>query len=219
MVKPEGEGGAVSAAKERILKAASQLFAERGFDGASVDEIARRAAVNKALIYYYFESKGAILDHLIESTLDDVLVHIAPLAGFEFMTDRKSSFELMDRLLDFLEERQDTLRVILMESLKRKPVKDSLFVLVGRLLDKMFALDDRPYNPGEASIDRARVMEFFTGLMPLVSYVVYHETWMKSFGVDERGLRAFFIASFIDSHFSATERLYKLPTEGAAAAT
>lgn len=213
MVKDEKGGEQAPAARERILKAASQLFAERGFDGARVDEIARRASVNKALIYYYFESKEKILDHLIESTLDEVLTHIAPLAGFEFMADRNSSFELMDRLLDFLEERQDILRVILMESLKRKPIKDSLFVLVGRLLDKIFALDERQYEPGEAHRNRARVMEFFTGLIPLVSYVVYHETWMKSFDIDERGLREHFIASFIDSHFVATERLYKLKSQ------
>ena len=214
MVKTEEEGGAASAAKERILKAASQLFAERGFDGASVDEIARRASVNKALIYYYFESKGDILDQLIESTLDDVLAQDLPLTGFEFLADRQAAVAFMSKFLDFLEERQDILRVILMESLKRRPVKDRLFVMVGRLLDKVFALDTRQYGYSEANANRARVMEFFTGLMPLVSYVVYHESWMKSFGIDERGLREHFIVSFIDSHFSATERLYKLPTEG-----
>jgi AcrR family transcriptional regulator len=43
--------------KERILTAAAAVFANRGFDGARVEEIAKLAGVNKALIYY-----GAVLD-------------------------------------------------------------------------------------------------------------------------------------------------------------
>jgi TetR/AcrR family transcriptional regulator len=44
-------------ARERILKAAKEIFSEKGFDGARMDPIAQTAGVNKALIYYYFKSK------------------------------------------------------------------------------------------------------------------------------------------------------------------
>ena len=44
----------VVGSKERILAASEQIFAEVGFDGARVDDIALKAGVNKALIYYYF---------------------------------------------------------------------------------------------------------------------------------------------------------------------
>ena len=43
--------------RDRIVQAASREFSARGFDAAGVDRIARRARVNKALIYYYFGSK------------------------------------------------------------------------------------------------------------------------------------------------------------------
>ena len=53
------------ATRQSLLSAGSALFAERGFDGTSVDEIARRARVNKAMISYHFGGKeglyGAIL--------------------------------------------------------------------------------------------------------------------------------------------------------------
>jgi TetR/AcrR family transcriptional regulator len=42
---------------DRILAAAATEFAERGFAGARVDRIARRARVNKAMLYYHFGSK------------------------------------------------------------------------------------------------------------------------------------------------------------------
>jgi TetR/AcrR family transcriptional regulator len=43
--------------EERLLHAATRVFAESGFAGARVDEIARRARVNKAMIYYHFGTK------------------------------------------------------------------------------------------------------------------------------------------------------------------
>ena len=41
----------------RIVAAAEEIFAEEGLAGARMDEIARAAKVNKALLYYYFKSK------------------------------------------------------------------------------------------------------------------------------------------------------------------
>jgi AcrR family transcriptional regulator len=43
--------------REALLAAATDEFALHGFDGTSVDTIARRAGVNKAMIYYHFKSK------------------------------------------------------------------------------------------------------------------------------------------------------------------
>ena len=40
--------------RKRILTAARELFAERGYSGATVDEIALRAKANKQRIYAYF---------------------------------------------------------------------------------------------------------------------------------------------------------------------
>jgi TetR/AcrR family transcriptional regulator len=50
---------------DRILSAAALEFAARGFAGARVDRIARRATVNKAMLYYYFKSKDALYKTLL----------------------------------------------------------------------------------------------------------------------------------------------------------
>src|SRR5438093_2707752 len=44
----------------RIVAAAQEEFSRRGFDGARMDQIARRAAVNKQLLFYYFHSKRGL---------------------------------------------------------------------------------------------------------------------------------------------------------------
>ena len=50
---------------DRILAAAAAEFAERGFGGARVDRIARRARVNKAMLYYHFRSKRELYRTLL----------------------------------------------------------------------------------------------------------------------------------------------------------
>jgi AcrR family transcriptional regulator len=47
--------------RERILDVALDLFTEKGFDGASLREIAERLGVTKAALYYHFASKDDIL--------------------------------------------------------------------------------------------------------------------------------------------------------------
>jgi TetR/AcrR family transcriptional regulator len=50
---------------DRILDVAALEFAERGFAGARVDRIARRAKVNKAMLYYHFKSKDRLYKTLL----------------------------------------------------------------------------------------------------------------------------------------------------------
>jgi len=53
--------------KEKILEAAREEFAEYGFSGARVDKIAKKAGINKAMLFYYFSSK----ENLYKSVLRD----------------------------------------------------------------------------------------------------------------------------------------------------
>lgn len=52
--------------KERILHAAKKEFAERGFDGARMGSIARRANANQALLHYYFKSKEKLYEEVLQ---------------------------------------------------------------------------------------------------------------------------------------------------------
>ncbi|HYY29008.1 MAG TPA: TetR family transcriptional regulator [Chthoniobacterales bacterium] len=52
--------------KAAILDAALKEFAEQGLAGARMDEIAKAASVNKALLYYYFESKQRLFVGVIQ---------------------------------------------------------------------------------------------------------------------------------------------------------
>ena len=61
----------------RILDAATEVFAEVGFAGARVDEIARRARVNKATIYYRVGDKEALYAEVLHDIFSDVAERMA----------------------------------------------------------------------------------------------------------------------------------------------
>ncbi|WP_285700916.1 TetR/AcrR family transcriptional regulator [Actinomadura sp. NBRC 104412] len=71
MVSGAGRGGHPrrSPVERRILDAALRLFAERGFDGTSVQEIVAAAEVTKGALYHYFDSKDDLLYEIYRSLI------------------------------------------------------------------------------------------------------------------------------------------------------
>ena len=55
--------------RARILKSAARVFAQEGFDRASMSQLARECGISKANIYHYYDSKDAILFDILDSYL------------------------------------------------------------------------------------------------------------------------------------------------------
>jgi AcrR family transcriptional regulator len=69
--------GKKSVTVKRILKAAASVFSESGFSGARVDEIAKRAGVNKATIYYHIGDKEKLYAEVISNVIGNTAEMIA----------------------------------------------------------------------------------------------------------------------------------------------
>ena len=61
-----------AATRNKLLKAARHEFAKGGLAGARVDEIARRAGVNKQLVYHYFGDKDALYLAVLEWVYEEI---------------------------------------------------------------------------------------------------------------------------------------------------
>jgi TetR/AcrR family transcriptional regulator len=59
-----------AASREAIFKAAADLFSRHGFDGVTVDDIAKAAGVNRAMLYYHFTDKLALYRDIVCRILD-----------------------------------------------------------------------------------------------------------------------------------------------------
>jgi len=86
-------------AKITLLRAAEEVFAEKGLAGAKVEEIARRGGVSKGAFYLHFESKEAALKQLVESFLARCQSFFAPPGAYPGLPEDPSD------LLDFTLER------------------------------------------------------------------------------------------------------------------
>ncbi len=62
--------------KQRLLDAARVIFADRGYSGASVREVARRAGVSIGCLYLYFPNKQQLYTGLLQSQMDEFLARL-----------------------------------------------------------------------------------------------------------------------------------------------
>lgn len=88
--------------RERILQAAAQLFAERGYEASSVGDLAQAMGISKAGIYHYFASKQDIYDAIILDVLTQLNARVQEAVGAQehpseqlkaFMVTHAQTFE------------------------------------------------------------------------------------------------------------------------------
>jgi len=60
----------------QILQVAEKLFAEKGFDGTSIRDIAKEAKINIAMVSYYFGSKEQLLESIILNRITDIKLQL-----------------------------------------------------------------------------------------------------------------------------------------------
>ena len=89
-IKPAKTGSRGEPEKTRaaILRAALEEFSHEGVAGARTDEIARRAGVNKALLYYYFKDKEGLYAAVLEQVFSGMYQRVGSVLD---RTDRSST--------------------------------------------------------------------------------------------------------------------------------
>ncbi len=174
--------------RARIMEAAIVEFTKHGFHGARVAQIARRAEVNVALIYRYFESK----EHLFATLLEHVTESVQPqrdkiLSGQALPTTREQLGALLRWAWEIMQDHRDLIRIIMMESLRDEERSGlAIDLLHQAVLERIpSGMDDR--RDGEA-IQAATALCFY-GLLPIVTFLIYWEQWADRLGVEPERLR------------------------------
>lgn len=205
--------------RARILRAAETVFAEKGFDGARVDEIARVAGVTKALIYYYFKGKEELLQELLSRWVKQLVtilgdpVEIVQVGASRDKTpaERETAWRTMFRqVLRQAEKEKSLLAIIMGEMLKSSEKKSFILQSMSRVIreTQITALEASGVTE---ETEQLITTDFFTKAIPIIVFVLLKDSWattmhMSDEEIEERFFKAFaathgrYVVDLIESH-------------------
>jgi AcrR family transcriptional regulator len=178
--------------REKILKVAKKVFARKGFDGARVDEIAQKAKVNKALIYYYFKSKEEILEEIMKQFLEESIDRKYALVERQRKESSREKIEpkeliesSAERLFDLFQGNEDVLRIIITEELKSEKKQWPLFQLLDMgLKDGLDVAQDIGISIKKK--DRLIRVAFYFGFIPIAFFNLLKDEWARYYKTDKK---------------------------------
>lgn len=93
---PTSRRSAKAARTDSLLNAASRLFADRGFHGVSIEQLAKTVGISGPALYRHFSSKDALLAEVLRDISRRLLD-----AGMARIGDAATPFAALDSLIDF----------------------------------------------------------------------------------------------------------------------
>ena len=96
---------------ERILDAAEELFAERGYEGTTLRDVAAQVGIRNPSLYNHFDGK----ESLYAAVLDRGIRPVVELLS-EFVDQRESRGELVAQVMDVLSKRPNLPRLVMHET-------------------------------------------------------------------------------------------------------
>ena len=109
--------------RDEILKAAMELFANRGFHETLMSEVAREARVSKALIFWHFKTKEELFVAVLNRLLEPYFIDFAEEAS---MDERVQIEKLVEAYLRFVRDNASSVRFFLAQMLHDQGLSESL---------------------------------------------------------------------------------------------
>jgi AcrR family transcriptional regulator len=110
--------------RDEILKAATDLFAGRGFHETSMAEVARAARVSKALIFWHFKSKEDLFVAVLQRLLQPYVIDFAEEAGA--LDEKAQIIKLIESYLAFVRDNASSIRFFVAQILHDERTRSSL---------------------------------------------------------------------------------------------
>jgi AcrR family transcriptional regulator len=146
------------ATRDRILAAALEVFAERGFDGARTREIAERAAANLGLIKYYFDGKEQLWKAAVAHAFAELEADFAAAPPPSAAADTLAWLErIVRQFVHFVARQPEFMRLMNDEAKRDSP--------------RMRWLADRFVRPMSQVVDAQLARAQAEGLVPLIAPV------------------------------------------------
>ncbi len=139
--------------EEKIFDAATDVFVDKGMDGARMQDIASHAGINKALLHYYYRTKDQLFDAVFEMLAGRVLKKFAPVFDEKLSFEDKIRFFYKEHI-SFLQENPKLPGFILNE-INRNPAR------IKKLLKNIHfeTLWEKLYNQHKKELEKYNITE------------------------------------------------------------
>jgi AcrR family transcriptional regulator len=107
--------------KEEILDVATRLFAERGYEGTSMNDVAERVGMRKASLFYHFATKDALYEGVLDRLVASIGSALGVVYGGEGTFDQRVD-AAADTLVDVLGSHPYAARLLVREAMDWGPV-------------------------------------------------------------------------------------------------
>jgi AcrR family transcriptional regulator len=101
----------------QIMEAAEELFAEKGFDGTSVRDVANKAGVNLAMISYYFGSKEKLMESLFRYRGEFTKMQLVSMIENKQLSSLEKVYNLIDNYIARLIKQQCFYKIMVREQM------------------------------------------------------------------------------------------------------
>ena len=146
----------------RILDAAMAAFGTRGFEATSLDDLARDLGLRKQTILYWYPSKDALLEAVVDRCADEVGTRL--VQGLEGADDGFGRVEVMVKVMFRLAARHPSMLGFLREATRLGPPAST------RLLERLGPLIDRAAAFLETEMDAGRMRRHDPRVLLLAAY-------------------------------------------------
>jgi len=170
-----------SARALQILHAADELLAERGPDHVSMRDVAERAGVNKALIFYYFGSRTLLFDKVLERYYKNHAKALANAFGTEG-TPQERVRRAIDAYLDFMDQNHLFSRLVMQEIARHD---DGKLPQIRANLHQLYELLEREFADILPADGPLSPRHFFVSLS---STIINYYTYARVLGQDIWGM-------------------------------
>ncbi len=152
--------------EEKIFEAATEVFIDKGMDGARMQDIADRAGINKSLLHYYYRTKERLFNAVFEKTAGEMFKKFAPVFDENLSLEDKIRFFYREHIA-FL-QKNPRLPSFILNEINRNPAIVKKFIQtidVGKLWEVLEA--QHKEELGQYHITRENIPQVMTSLVAM----------------------------------------------------
>lgn len=152
--------------EERIFEAATEVFLEKGMDGARMQDIADCAGINKALLHYYYRTKEHLFNAVFEMIAGQMFQKFAPVFDENLSLEEKIRFFLREHIT-FL-QKNPKLPAFIFNELNRKPERINKLIR-GLDIQKLWTILETQHKEEleKYSVTRENIPQFMTSMVAM----------------------------------------------------